>query len=240
MSKIITRTVFVACLALVIGVKSASAITLGQVAQVARSAEPAAFNTIEIAAPSSAEAHVQQWNRVKSGLESDTRQMSACLQAAEACQTSALKAWRVMMIEARNATSESMRLNLVNRYFNQWSYISDSENYNTSEYWASPMEFMAKGGDCEDYAIAKYASLQLLGYTDRHMRIMAVVDNSRGGMGHAVLSVSTMTGSQILDNRSTVVYDGALQTAYAPRFAVNQSGVYTYAVQPRVIMANAY
>lgn len=242
MSSFVTKTVLCVCLALTVqlgGARESAAMTLGQVAQIAKAATPAAFNTIEITASSDAQSHVAQWNRAKAVMAKDMPIMTACLQSEAQCRTDALKMWRQMMVKAQQS-DEATRLNLVNRFFNQWSYVSDQENYGVSEYWAAPLEFMNKGGDCEDFAIAKYASLQLLGYTDQHMRIIAVVDTSRGGMGHAVLSMATRAGTVILDNRSTVVYADAAQTAYVPRFGVNQSGIYTYAAQPRVIMASAY
>lgn len=247
MSKLFVRTAFLTSLSLVfpliLGVSAVSgkahAMTLGQVAQIARTATPAAFNAVEFTAPQQAESHVSQWNRAKADLSRDMLVLQNCLQAEASCTNAALKNWRQMMIQARDA-DESKRLNMVNSFFNQWSYISDQENYGVSEYWAAPLDFMSKGGDCEDFAIAKYASLQLLGYADQSMRVMAVMDTSRDGMGHAVLSVKTRAGDMILDNRSTIVYGGAQQTAYVPRFGVNMSGVYTYSAQPRVMMASAY
>jgi predicted transglutaminase-like cysteine proteinase len=71
------------------------------------------------------------------------------------------------------------------------------------------------------------------------MRIVALVDNNRGGVGHAILSVNTTDGKMILDNLSNYVYQDNQQTGYVPRFAVNQTGVYTYAQQPQVILASA-
>lgn len=243
MSKVFVKTISAASLVLALGVVSfggaAHAVTLGQVAQIAQNATPAAFNAVELAASRDADSHVSQWNRVKVALNKEMPVLRNCLQAETQCGTEALKVWRQMMVRAAKS-DEANRLNMVNSFFNQWSYISDSENYGVSEYWASPLEFMSKGGDCEDFAIAKYASLQLLGYGDQAMRIIAVMDTSRGGMGHAVLSVQTRAGNVVLDNRSTIVYGGSQQTAYVPRFSVNMAGVYTYAQQPRVMMASAY
>lgn len=214
----------------------AQALTLGQAARIATSAAPAAFNAIEIAAPAQAESRVEQWNRARRALGNDMRTLQDCLLDSGNCTTQAMREWRDMALAARHQ-DENTRLNMVNSFFNRWSYISDQENYRTSEYWASPLEFMARGGDCEDFAIAKYVTLKLLGYQDRSLRIMAVLDQSRDGMGHAVLSVATAQGIMVLDNRSTVVYDNAHQTAYVPRFAVNESGIYTYAPQPRIAFA---
>lgn len=54
----------------------------------------------------------------------------------------------------------------VNKTINQAKYIADDVNWNESDYWASPGEFMTKFGDCEDYAIMKYMSLRKIGFKD--------------------------------------------------------------------------
>ena len=64
----------------------------------------------------------------------------------------------------------------VNAMMNAQPYVEDIDNYHVSDYWADPLEFLAKGGDCEDYAIAKYASLRMLGVPDDHMRLAIVKD----------------------------------------------------------------
>ena len=41
----------------------------------------------------------------------------------------------------------AVKLEEVNRFFNTVAYVSDEENYG-SDYWQTPYEFMARGGDC--------------------------------------------------------------------------------------------
>jgi len=45
--------------------------------------------------------------------------------------------------------------------------------------WKHPRDFIKGGGDCEDFAIAKYVLLRQLGYTSDHLRIV-VVKATRG------------------------------------------------------------
>ena len=52
------------------------------------------------------------------------------------------------------------QLAAVNRFVNQWPYRTDADNYGRSDYWATPLEFFRRSGDCEDYVIAKYRSLR--------------------------------------------------------------------------------
>ena len=73
----------------------------------------------------------------------------------------------------------------VNEFYNRVAYVTDLSNYGRSEYWASPDEFVKNGGDCEDYAIAKFFALKSLGFED--MRIVAYTKPT--GQAHAVLVV---------------------------------------------------
>jgi predicted transglutaminase-like cysteine proteinase len=214
----------------------ANAMTLGQIAQVAETATPAAFNTVEFSVPNM-QSQVPQWNRVNAAMAKDNVKLQACLDNVSDCTGQAMTAWRTLVTGLQNQ-DQATKLNLVNAFFNSWQYRSDKEAYGVEDYWASPLEFMANSGDCEDYAIAKYDTLKFLGFNDAQMRIVALIDNNRGGIGHAILSVNTTNGKMILDNLSNYVYQDNQQTGYQPRFAVNQTGIYTYAQQPQVILAS--
>ncbi len=78
-----------------------------------------------------------------------------------------------------------------------------------SDYWADPVEFLTHGGDCEDFAIAKYASLRMLGVPEDHLRIAIVRDLQKQVM-HAILIVYTDNGDAlILDNQNRRVLSSA-------------------------------
>lgn len=227
---------FLTAIVLLFAVNEANAITLGQMAKVAQTATPAAFNSVEFVAYN-VQDKVPQWNRANEALAKDQVKLQDCLDNAENCVGEAMTGWRALVQGLQNQ-DQTTQLNMVNAFFNRWQYRSDADTYAVSEYWASPLEFMANSGDCEDYAIAKYATLKFLGFTDNQMRIVALIDNNRGGIGHSVLSVATENGKVILDNLSNYAYMDGQQTGYAPRFAVNQTGIYTYAQQPQVILAS--
>ena len=44
------------------------------------------------------------------------------------------------------------------------TYLEDLANYGLPDYWATPLQFLDRDGDCEDYAIAKFVSLRELGF----------------------------------------------------------------------------
>lgn len=88
---------------------------------------------------------------------------------------------------------------LVNAFFNQQVYISDKRAWGVDEHWARPLDFMNKGGDCEDYAIAKYYALRDVGVPASELRI-AGLWNFRKKEGHAVLLLITPGRIHVLDN----------------------------------------
>lgn len=120
------------------------------------------------------------------------------------------------------------QITAVNRFFNNIHYIADSDNYGVSDYWQTPYEMFARGGDCEDYAIGKYISLKRLGVSESDMRIVVVRDQNLGGIIHALLEVSTGEDRQILDNQSKSVKSITAIYNYLPVFAINESKWWAY------------
>jgi len=89
-----------------------------------------------------------------------------------------LLGWRAFVkghgTEAQVARETAM-LAIVNRYFNRARFVSDIEHWGVDDYWATPAELIASdGGDCEDYAIAKYFALKELGIPRARLRITYV------------------------------------------------------------------
>ena len=62
--------------------------------------------------------------------------------------------------------SPAEKMRRVNRYHNKARYILDIINWRLDDYWASPLQFLERDGDCEDYAIAKFMSLRALGFSN--------------------------------------------------------------------------
>ena len=76
----------------------------------------------------------------------------------------------------------------VNEDINKTLYYADDQNWGIPDYWATPKEFYLKGGDCEDYAIAKYFALRRAGIPASRMMIsIGEIDDGDGT--HAILLV---------------------------------------------------
>ncbi|MEM9635180.1 MAG: transglutaminase-like cysteine peptidase [Pseudomonadota bacterium] len=114
---------------------------------------------------------------------------------------------------------------MVNRLL---SYREDSSLWNTGEYWASPVETLQKrAGDCEDYAILKYALLRDLGVEDQDMRIVVLRDTA-ARQYHAVLSVRHNGKWLILDNRFSRIRFERDLPHYQPLYSVNAAGEWSH------------
>lgn len=115
----------------------------------------------------------------------------------------------------------------VNKYVNTVKYIEDKDNYHKSDYWGTPVEFFKKGGDCEDFAIAKYASLRALGLAPSQLRI-AIVQDEIKNISHAILIVHAEGDTFILDNQDKRVRSMSEVTRYKPIFSINSAHWWRY------------
>ena len=73
--------------------------------------------------------------------------------------------------------------------------ISDEAQYRQREYWALPT---SRGGDCEDFALAKKQALIAKGVAPEQLLIATVLDRKKNP--HAVLVLRSDKGDFVLDN----------------------------------------
>jgi predicted transglutaminase-like cysteine proteinase len=135
--------------------------------------------------------------------------------------------WEKLLGYLENKSTKE-KVDAVNRFFNAMTYISDQDNYGVDDYWQTPYELMARGGDCEDYAIAKFISLKRLGVSEDDMRILIVRDAKLGGIIHAILEVNIDGVAYILDNQSPKVKTAASIYRYHPVYAINERRWWAY------------
>jgi len=62
------------------------------------------------------------------------------------------------------------KLEIVNSTLGRLPWVSDQQQWNADDYWATPLEMIVKvGGDCEDMAIGKYVMLRMMGVPQRDL-----------------------------------------------------------------------
>ena len=86
---------------------------------------------------------------------------------------------------------------------------------------------MQRGGDCEDYAVAKYFLLRELGFPAEDMRVLVTYDRSVRAH-HAVLAVRREDGSSWLLELDNTIVKGN-QWGYRFIYALNEEGIWDYA-----------
>ncbi len=124
------------------------------------------------------------------------------------------------------------QLSAINRFFNRAPYVLDPVNWGVPDYWASPGQFAAKDGDCEDYAIAKYLALRRLGVPARAMRVVVLEDRNLN-TDHAVLAVRDPEGQiWILDNQTPVVVKAERIRHYRPVYSINEEAWWLHTAAP--------
>lgn len=177
------------------------------------------FGTAEFRAASLAA--LPQWQETLARIEDERGAYATCRHDGGACPAQGAGAWQAMIEEARGQTPMN-QLRTVNRFLNGWRYRSDAENYGRRDYWATPLEFLRRSGDCEDYAIIKYVSLRQLGFAAEELRVVVVRDIERD-IAHAVLAVYLDDDVYILDNLNRFVVTQDEVTRYVPYYSINET-----------------
>lgn len=127
--------------------------------------------------------------------------------------------WTQFLISIKSKP-KAEQVKAVNNFMNKAPYITDDKNWGKKDYWSSPGEFMARFGDCEDYAIAKFLSLRRLGFNSNDLRVVAVKDMNLK-VGHAILIVYMDGKPMVLDNQIKQVIAAGKIRHYKPIFSIN-------------------
>jgi predicted transglutaminase-like cysteine proteinase len=139
-----------------------------------------------------------------------------------------LVAWQELLQRYSGAT-DSEKLEEINSFFNKKIVFANDINlYGVNDYWASPVEFLARGsGDCEDYAIAKYFSLKMMGVAEEKLRI-AYVKALRYNMFHMVMLYYKNPGAEplILDSLVDSIKPASERKDLLPIFTFNGAGLW--------------
>lgn len=120
---------------------------------------------------------------------------------------------KVAALQQHFTSSNDPSLRDVNEYINSFEYQGEDDDT-----WKSPVQFYADGGgDCEDFAIAKYYALQ------NAYDVGILVMRRPFSAAHAVLLVNRQW---ILDNQTDdIVTYAEIARKWEPVYVANQSGI---------------
>ncbi len=179
-------------------------------------ARPSFFNSMETEST-----NLKPFKKWLSALERYTRERS---KVKGDCKASKLNKchynkW-MKFLKKISAEDKWTQVKEVNRYMNQAKYITDRDNWGKKDYWSSPGEFFARFGDCEDYAIAKFLSLKMLGFKPDEIRVVAVKDLNLK-VGHAIAVILVKGKAFVLDNQIKQVVAASKIKHYQPVFSIS-------------------
>ncbi|PHV11382.1 transglutaminase-like cysteine peptidase [Chitinimonas sp. BJB300] len=148
--------------------------------------------------------------------------------------TQKYQAWRTLLATPAQLP-ELEKLKQVNDFFNQQIHFEDDNAvWHQVDYWATPLETLGRGaGDCEDFTIAKYFTLQLLDVNPTRMRLTYVKAKIGGPssiitQAHMVLAYYSQPDAEplILDNLIGEVRPASRRPDLLPVFSFNSDGIW--------------
>jgi len=165
-----------------------------------------------------------KWRQLLVRLAREEPRLRACLAEEAACPGAAARRWRKLVLGLRGRPLDEA-VAAVHAFATGFPYRTDPEVWGRSDHWATPLEFLARSGDCEDYAIFQYATLRLLGVPAGSMRLVVVQDTVRS-LPHAVLEVEAEGRRLILDNLRARPVSPEQVAHYRPYYAADLAGVH--------------
>lgn len=170
----------------------------------------------------------RKWRGLTRDIEAEMRDVATCRADRATCSAAAAR-FVLMSEEIRDFTGQK-RMETVNRLVNgSIRYMSDLAQHGSVDVWSAPLASLASGrGDCEDYAIAKYALLREAGVSESDLRILLVRDRAIRE-DHAVLAVRDEGKWTVLDSRRSLLTTDHELPHFTPLFALNEFGVSLFA-----------
>ena len=174
---------------------------------------------------------VSKWAGVAGKLRAEHAILAQCRDDMASCPASAQR-FLAIVAEGR-ARSGRARIGIINRAVNlAIRPMSDLMQWGVIDRWSSPLETFATGrGDCEDYAIAKYAALKEAGVAAEDVRLV-ILRNTAIGEDHAAVAVRLDGVWLLLDNRWLTLVEADAMPGVAPLFVLDGDGVRRFAPAP--------
>ena len=201
-----------------------SLISPGTLDVIRKSAEPFGLFATRL----SAGGLLEKWNGVERQLEDDMVQLALCDGDRDRCVSPAALQL-LAIVDGARAREGRARFGEINRAINlAIRPMSDMAQFGQIDVWSSPLATFASGaGDCEDYAIAKFAALRMAGVSPENIRIVVLRDVLHGENHAAVLA--QLDGRWLmLDNRRMAMIEDIDVRNHQPLFVIDDRGVMRY------------
>ena len=166
---------------------------------------------------------LEKWHHVEAAMARDFAVVAQC-HANGICPVAAQ---RLINISATGAgRSGRARVGLINRAADLGIRpISDEMQWGVADHWSDPFEtLLSNHGDCEDYAILKYAALLEAGIPKKDVKIV-ILRNVFPNENHAAVATRVDGQWLILDNRTLTLVRDTDVTRAIPEFVLGHEGV---------------
>ena len=166
------------------------------------------------------------WQETLDRHASQRLQIQHCLQDAESCERR-LRGLRHLLVKGAELQADQ-QVRLVNRYINSQHYRDDRISFGAAagNEWQTLTEFLRHGGDCEDFAVAKYFILRELGFAADDMRIVIGKEANKSSH-HAMLAVRSGSSVLLLENDNTIRRNGAQEISRFV-YALNENAIWDH------------
>lgn len=138
-----------------------------------------------------------------------------------------LVAWEDL-INQKADQNDLDKLELVNNFFNRMEFVDDLNHWGMEDYWATPIEFLGtKGGDCEDFSIAKYFTLKAMGVAEEKLNL-TYVKALQYNVHHMVLTYYAEPDAEplVLDNFVKDIRPATERVDLIPIYSFNGTGLW--------------
>ena len=166
---------------------------------------------------------LEKWRRVRADIARDLTIVARC-HANGPCTAAAQSL--IAIIAEGIGHSGRARIAMINRAVNlAITPMSDQAQWGVPDRWSAPLETLQfSRGDCEDYAIVKYAALLGAGISESDIKIV-ILKNLLPREDHATLAVRVDGQWVILENRTLTLVGDTDVTRAIPEYVLDQDGV---------------
>lgn len=178
-----------------------------------------------------------KWLKLMRQLADEQVQLALCDGDRDRCVSPAALRFLAIVDQGRIREGRA-RFGEINRAINlAIKPASDLAEYGEEDVWSPPIETFVHGaGDCEDYAIAKYAALRLAGIESDDLRIVIMRD-TLSGEDHAIAAARLDGHWLMLDNQRMAMVEDADARNVRPLFVIDDGGIAKYTDMPLVAQA---
>ena len=134
------------------------------------------------------------------------------------------------LLKRSASLNDRQKIELVNRYVNRYRYRRDRlqkrDQKPLRNNWQTLSQFLKRGGDCEDYATAKYFILREMGFLPENLRIVVGWERANRSY-HALLAVKSEQQVLFMESDNTIKR-GGYQQGYRFTYSLNEEAIWDH------------